>query len=273
MMRTSRAAALFLCAVLCGLVAATTADAQYAVGGDPAVGEDYHVEVQLGWWNPTPEVFVSSQSLGIIGSNIDFVNDLGIAKTRFREIRVVGRPARKHKFRFAYVPISYAADATLARSITFNGVRFNVNLPVSSSLTWKAYRFGYEYDFVYRDRGFVGLILEANYTDVNVELTSLVASEFARAKAPIPAIGGIGRVYVARNVALTGEITGFKLPQIGDEMNEGRYLDFDFYGTINFTNNVGASVGYRSLDVQYLIDNDSGDFKVKGWYFAGVVRF
>ena len=41
-----------------------------------------------------------------------------------------------------------------------------VTLPVATDLKWKAYRFGYEWDFVYRDRGFVGVVLEAKYTDV-----------------------------------------------------------------------------------------------------------
>ena len=66
---------------------------------------------------------------------------------------------------------------------------------MNSSLDWKAYRFGYEYDFLYRDRCFVGFVLEAKYTDVEVDLKSPIDSECARARAPIPALGGIARVY------------------------------------------------------------------------------
>jgi hypothetical protein len=262
-----------------GLVSlpARVAQAQFqSPSSDAAVGEDYHVEAQFGWWNPTPEILVSSESLGIIGSRIDFVSDLGIEQTRFKDFRVVGRPAKKHKFRFSRTPIAFAADTRLARTIVFNGIRFNVNVPVSSSLEFKAYRYGYEYDFVYTDRGFVGFIVEAKQTDVSVTLTSPFSTEFARAKAPVPAVGGIARVYVLKNTSITGELTGFSLSWIPDsirENNEGKYLEFDLYGTVNFTNNAGAQFGYRKLDLDYLVDEDFGDFNLKGWYFSGVVRF
>ncbi|MFN8058936.1 MAG: hypothetical protein U0Q12_07200 [Vicinamibacterales bacterium] len=241
---------------------------------DPAVGEDYHFEAQLGFWTPKPEITLSSASLGIVGSQIDFVKDLGIESARFREIRLIGRPAKKHKFRFAYIPINYGVtDARLTRTLTFNGVRYPIDIPVTAALTWKAYRFGYEYDFVYRDRGFVGVVVDTKYTDITATLSSRAANEFAHAKAPIPTIGGIGRVYVAPNVSITGELTGLKVGPIGDKQYEGRYFDFDLYGTANFTNNVGAQLGYRSLDVSYTIDRDNGTLKTRGFYFSGVVRF
>jgi hypothetical protein len=147
-----------------------------------------------------------------------------------------------------------------------------VSLQVDSEITWRAYRFAYEWDFVYRDRGFVGLVLEAKYTDVQAQLTNVIDSEFVHAKAPIPALGVIGRGYVAPNIAITGEFTFFKVPDI-DENYGGRYFDFDLYGTVNFTNNVGAQAGYRSFDVVYNVDNDTGDLQIRGFYFGGVVRF
>ena len=33
------------------------------------------------------------------------------------------------------------------------------------------------------------------------------------------------------------------------------------------------SIGYRRIDVNYLVDRDRGDFKMKGIYFGGVVRY
>ena len=74
-------------------------------------------------------------------------------------------------------------------------------------MKWRAYRFGYEWDFVYRDRGFAGLLLEAKYTDVSATLTNLLDTEFVRARAPIPAVGFIGRGYVAPNISITGEFS------------------------------------------------------------------
>ena len=215
---------------------------------------------------------INSESIdGIPGSDIDFVTELGIEKGWFKQLKVVLRPATKHKFRFEYTPIKYEASAVVNRDLVFNGIEFPISIPIEAELIWRAYRFSYEYDFVYLDRGFVGLVLEAKYTDVQATLQNVLDREFVHAHAPIPAIGFIGRGYVAPNISITGEFTFFKLPEI--DGNSGRYFDFDLYGTVNFTNNVGAQGGYRSFDVIYKAGNDNGDLQLKGLYFGGVVRF
>ena len=256
------------------LGSATAAAAQYGASptSNRATGENYHVEISGSLWDPTPAILISSESIdGIIGSDIDFVADLGIESSWFRQLKVVLRPATKHKFRFEYTPIRYEAEGPIKRDLIFNGIEFPIAIPVTAEMVWRAYRFSYEYDFVYRDRGFVGLVLEAKYTDVEASLKNAIDREFVRAHAPIPAVGLIGRGYVAPNISITGEFTFFKLPEI--EGNSGRYFDFDLYGTVNFTDNFGAQGGYRSFDVIYKVENDNGDLQLKGLYFGGVVRF
>ena len=210
-MRT-RVAAICLWCGMSGLVAAP-AWAQYQVKNisDPATGEKYHVELGGYLWSPTPDIQITSQSLGIIGSRIDFVEDLGIEKKTFKQLKVVLRPGQKHKLRFEYTPITYDAIGAIKRDIIFNGQRYPVSLPVATNLQWKAYRFVYEYDFVSRDRGFFGLLLETKYTDVQATLSNILISEFVSAKAPIPTIGAIGRVYVVPNISITGELSGLTM--------------------------------------------------------------
>jgi len=66
------------------------------------------------------------------------------------------RPAKKHKLRFEYTPIKYEQeDGVLTRDVIFNGLLYTVSLPVATTIDWKAYRFTYEYDLIYRDRGFL----------------------------------------------------------------------------------------------------------------------
>jgi len=249
------------------------AAAQYGVALRPATGETYRVEVAGVLWPSTPTLLITSESLGIPGDQIDFVEELGIEKKTFRQLRVVLRPGTKHKLRFEYTPMGYDAVSNITRAFTFNGQRFDVSLPVTTEVKWNAYRFGYEYDFVYRERGFVGMLLELKYTDLQATLSNqLVGSEYVRARAPIPAIGVIGRGYVAPNVSITGEFSLFKLPKIEDKY-WGNYFDFDLYTTVNFTDNVGAQAGFRRLTVFYHAEEDEGDLKMKGLYFGGVVRF
>ena len=239
------------------------------------------MEFGAGLWDPEPNLVVSSEALGVAGTEIDLVKDLGVERKRVGEFRVALRPARKHKFRIQYRPVLYEQSAVLERDIVFNGQVYHVGLPVNSTFDWKTWRFGYEYDFVYTNRGFVGVIAEVKYTDVRVALDSPLASEFAKARGPVPSIGGIARAYPASNVSVTLELTGSttkllessKIIKGLDETHSGKYVDYDVYGTVNFTDHVGAQVGYRSVYVDYHIDNDTGDLTLKGLYFMGVVRF
>jgi hypothetical protein len=245
---------------------------------NPATGETYRVEFGASLWSPPPELVFSSESLGIAGTTIDAAADLGVEQQRFTELRLVLRPARKHKFRLHYLPIKYEANTEIQREIVFNGIRYPIRARVQSAMEWRTVRISYEYDFVYRDRGFVGLVLDAKYTDVQLNLDASIAgfpiaSEFARARAPIPALGGIGRVYVAPNISITFEMTGTVLPRDIIKDYQAHYIDFDLYGTVNFTDHFGAQVGYRSLDVEYVAKKDSGTFKLAAPYLAGVVRF
>ncbi|HSL22201.1 MAG TPA: hypothetical protein VK886_11755 [Vicinamibacterales bacterium] len=265
-------------ALLTGLLA-VPAQAQYGatpIQSDRPIGETYHVEVFGGFWPPSPDVVISSEQFGIIGTDIDFVEDLGIEKQWFGDLRVVLRPTTKSKFRIAYTPISYDASTVLSRRIVFNGQEFRVSAPVDTEVRWRQWRFGYEYDFVYRDKGYAGLILDVRYTDVQATLTSSFAgvtfSEFTHAKAPIPAIGGIGRVYVMPNVAVTFELAALKVPKINDEY-EATFIDWDLNGTFNVNENFGAQVGFRNLSVNYLVEQDTGDMVIRGLYFGAVARF
>ena len=259
-----------------GLMAAP-ASAQFRARtlSDPATGETYHVEVGGYFWNPTPEISITSQSLtrDALGTPIDFVTDLGIRQTRFKQLKVVLRPGKKQKLRFEYTPIHYEAVGTLTRDIVFNGQRYSIALPVATDLQWKAYRFVYEYDFVYLDRGFVGLLLEAKYTDVKAQLSNVLLTEFVSAKAPIPTIGVIGRGYVAPNISITGELSGLGTGGLFGEDYRAHYIDFDLYGTVNFSDHYAAQLGYRSLNVFYHVEKDEGDLVLKGIYFGGVLRF
>jgi len=264
-----------VCAAVATVLTAAPAQAQFKPRplSDPATGEDYHIEAAAGLWFPSAKIAVSSERFGIEGTTIDFKNDLGLTDKKFTDLRLVLKPSTRSKFRFEFIPVKYEQSATLRKDIVFNGIRYRIGLPVNSLLEWKAYRLAYEFDFISNDRGFAGFVVEAKYTDVKVDLASSLATEFAHARAPIPALGGIGRVYVVPNISITGELTGFKLPDELIKNTRAHYVDFDLYGTVNLTNNVGAQFGYRSLDLGYAVKSDIGEMVLKGIYFGIVGRY
>ncbi len=143
-----------LCLILAlGGFMPAAADAQFVPRplADAPLAERYIIEAQGGYWNPAPTMSITSESLGIIGSTIDFKSDLGLKQTRFKAFRATLHPARKHKFRFEYIPIDYhsrlgeskirarhAYDFTLLilRTIVyFNPLRVFIPLGVLLTLT------------------------------------------------------------------------------------------------------------------------------------------
>jgi hypothetical protein len=253
-----------LLALLGLLLIGTPASAQSVMPAETA-----HVEFSWLWWKPEPQITISS---GDLSSDIDFVRDLGIENERFREIRVALKPGRKHKIRFAYIPIRYAQEGkVLERTIVFRGVTYNVSLPVNTSLDWDLYRFGYEWDFVAGRHGFLGVVTDLKYNKLDAQIESPVGTESTEQNVYVPTVGVITRVYMSKYFSVTGEFTAFKLARLTDF--EGKIYDFDVTGQINVNKSFGGQVGYRSLKVDYLVRKDDGNLDLKGPYFGVVLRF
>jgi hypothetical protein len=267
-----------LTALVLGVPAAARAQYGAPDASSSAVGENYHVEVSGNIWSPDLFGQISSEQFGLLGSTIDFADDLGYAKTRFKDLRIVLRPSKKAKFRLQYTPVEYESSTTFKRNIVFNGINFPVSVPVETSFGWKVWRLGYEYDFLYKSRGYVGLLLEGRITTMdahiktNSPLFATQYNEFARAKAPLPAVGVVGRAYVLPEVAINFELSGFKLPNI-DPKYQANYFDWDINGTVNVTNNFGVQVGWRRVTNLLIIEKDSGDLKFQGLWFGAAVRY
>jgi hypothetical protein len=267
-------------ALAAALLLPVSAWAQYGAPDldNRAMGEDYHIEVSGNFWNPTLFGQISSEQFGLIGTDIDFENDLAYTQTRFKDFRIVLRPTKKAKFRIQYTPIEYESSTSFDRNIVFNGIAFPLSVPIETAFAWKVWRFGYEYDFFYRSRGFVGLLLEGRYTQMDARLTtnspifSPQIDEFATAKAPLPAIGIVARAYPLREVAINFEVSGFKIPDV-DPNYQANYFDWDINGTVNITNNVGVQVGWRKVTTLLVIEEDSGDVKFQGLWFGAALRY
>ncbi len=262
------------------LMAPATARAQYEAPGmsGAAIGEKYWVEVAGTLWNPELIGQISSEQFGLIGTNIDFTDDLGYTATRFRDLRIVLRPTRKAKFRIQYTPIRYEADTSFSRTIVFNGVAYPIGVPVESSFDWKVWRFGYEYDLLYRSRGFIGILAEVRYTQMDARLATNSPAispryeEFTRSKAPLPALGVVARAYPLPALAVNFEISGMKVPDV-DPDYQGNYVEWDLNGTFNVTNNVGIQMGWRKSTTFLAIEQDLGDLQFNGLWFGAALRY
>jgi hypothetical protein len=258
--------------------AAAPAGAQYrpyrAPGGG-ATGESWHVEFGIGTWSPGPVFTVNGANGAVAGVDVAAQGDLGLQGRLLKEFTLVLRPAKKHKFRFAYEPISYSASTALARTILFDGQTFASGATVATSVDWQSYKLGYEYDFIYRPRWFIGVVTEIRHDIVTVSLSNPPTTGSSRVRTPFPMIGGIVRIYPLSDVSLTAEITGMKLPSSVRNLTgyDGHAFDLDLYATFNFSNNIGIRSGYRSMNVYYEWATSHDDLTRRGPYVMGLLRF
>ncbi|HYE88848.1 MAG TPA: hypothetical protein VEA16_20960 [Vicinamibacterales bacterium] len=259
------------------LATATAASAQYRpLTSGPGIAEDYHIEASYNWWNAQPTLIVSSESLGILGSDVDLISDLGIEKHRLGKFDLVLKPGKKHRLKYQRLPIRYSTDAfPVQREFVFNGQRYRVGLPVTTNVDFTTDTFGYEYDFIHMPRGFIGAGINVMLTNIDVSLQSPIGEEFFEQTAPIPAFSFAGRGYVTPNLSIDAELKFFRIPESIERQIEGdgSYTDFDIHGTYNFNKYVGAQLGWRKTAIFYTAENDTGDLKFKGIYFGGVVRY
>jgi hypothetical protein len=239
----------------------------------PVAAQNTHVaEVGLMFVSPDPSLRLQSGALttatGI--TEIDFVQEFGIEDKTFPEIRLAA--GRRHKFRFGYLPVRYSADALIQRTITFRGQTFTVGAPASTEIKWDIWRFGYEWDFVSMERGFVGVVGELRYNqlDASIESPALAQTAATEQKAPIPTIGVIGRGYPHPMVAIGAEFSGLKWERSDFD---AKFFDFDVNGAVTFGRHIGVQGGYRSITVDYFIDDDVGDLTLRGPYFGVIARF
>lgn len=270
--------------LLLSLLIAPRADAQFRVSQLPP-GENYHVELGLMFWKPSPGIIIGSDSLDALNpQGVDFVQEFNIEDKRFNEFRGVLRGG-KNALRVSHVNMTYNEAARLQRTIQFGGRTFSVNADATADLQWKLWRVGYERDLVRGERGLFGVIAEVNFNHVVADLRATdgftTVTSLTDEKVPVPAFGVIGRGYLHRNVSASFEFTGFKLPgflarRLSDAIDgdaEASMKDFDIYVTGSITRFFGIQGGYRSLSADYLIDDDLGDLQMKGPYIGGMLRF
>ena len=250
------------------VLTAARADAQIL----PA--EDHVVEVAVMGWRVSPDFVLSTEAIPDASVNdVDFVQEFGLGDKTLPAFRAV--IGGVHKLRIGYASLKYDADTTIQRTFTYRNRTFTVNAPASTDINWTLWTFGYEWDLLSREYGFLGAIVDLKYNKVE----ALIDSPALESPSPVethttvvvPTLGAIGRAYLTPAVAITGEFTGFRVNVSDLEVNS---VDFDVYGTISFGRNYAVQGGYRSFAIDYLVKKDSGgDLKMRGPYIGGVLRF
>jgi hypothetical protein len=231
-----------------------------------------HGEVSVLFWQPDPDIVLSSSTIrSATGeADVDFVDTFGIEEDGFPEIRA--RLGGSHKFRFSYVPVKYDAEATITRTITVRGQTLAVGAPATTEVKWDLLHFGYEWDFLSREQGYVGVFGELKYQRLDASVDSPLLREAATLdqNVPVPTIGVAFRGHPVPMIGIGGEFGGLKMS--GDDF-EASLFDFDVNGFVQFGDWIGVQGGYRAVTIDFDADDEAGDLKLKGPYIGAILRF
>jgi hypothetical protein len=233
------------------------------------VGENYTIEVEGRMWNVKLDSTVKIVQSGI-GTDVNLVSDLGFDERKnFFEGRLQVKFARKHKFNLEYIPLKWDADKVITRTVEFNGQTYTAGTRVQSSVDFKFFKGGYEYDFLAGSLGFLGGTLDVLAVNATVQLAApALAIDLKEDKTiPIPMIGLVGRVYPIKWVNLTAKASG--LPA-GDY---GYVFDGEASLNINPIKYLGISGGYRYFMVKVKYNDNSLDYRLDGPFVGLTLRF
>lgn len=228
------------------------------------------IELEGRYWMPSLSSTINMGN-GIVGTDINVISDLGIDESQqFFQGKVNLKLLKRHNLRFSYVPVSMDASNVIGRTFTFRGKEYAVNTRVNSSLDIDFVKIGYGFDVISNPMGSLGLFLDIMYADVSAKISApdLGISATGSVSGYAPAIGVRGRVYIIPNkLSLTAEVEGAKLSDIA------RYLEAEGSVDYSIIENLGLSVGYKTIDIRAEKDDNKGELKLNGPYLSLLFRF
>jgi hypothetical protein len=204
--------------VVVGLLASSSLHAEEKGKDDFDI---YKLRVDAGWFysNPSGSVHGSNDS-----GSVDLNKDLGFESYPTFSGKVDWKFTRKNHVYVTIIPLDTSRETILNRTFTFQGQTFDAGLTTNSSLNTLAVAPGYEYDFIRRKRGHLGLALQVDFFNSKAKISAAAqvtgdgthhdaVSASGSLLAPIPVAGPDMRIYVTNSprVFVDASVTGMYL--------------------------------------------------------------
>ena len=216
--------------VLLGLMAA--APAAWAADEDEEY-DSYKIRLDGFWFYSKPTGHFSSKgNLGLL----DLEKDVGFNSYSTGAAKIDWKFTHKNHLYFIYDNFTHTKNTVLNRAVVFQGKTFNVGATASGSLSSKIYIPGYQYDFIRRKRGSLGVQVQLNIIDVVGKLSAAAqvnngvpqAASFSSAdlRVPLPVAGPTMRFYL--------------IPNSGRLFVDANVLGMYFFGYGNYVSTMGT---------------------------------
>ncbi len=199
--------------------------------------ENYKVRITALWFRSSPTITMEAAGHnGLVDFNRDFnFNDYSTFSGK-----IDWKFTHKNHLFFVATPLNQSKGAVLNRTITFRGQTFDVGVNANADLQATAYGLGYQYDFIRRKRGHLGIALQANLIDTKGTLNAAAqvtsdgvhhaaASAQASLLAPVPVAGPEYRLYlISQRLFVEGNLNGMWLFGYGNYLSTYNDLGFAF---------------------------------------------
>lgn len=215
------------------------------------------VHVEGRYWFTSLESTVKATDLGVIGTEINLVDTLGVDdKKNFWEARI-DLNLFDHHLRYGYMPMSWKGQKTITKTINFAGQTYTANASVDSNLDILYQRLGYEYDIINLLGNKLGVIIDIKLLSIDANLKTTGIDKSYSVTAPVPTIGLAAQAGLPALLSIGAEVTG--IAYSGNHLIDGEaYINFN---PVPFTT---ISGGYRMFDLKVEDGGNKVDFKLKG---------
>lgn len=248
--------------VVCLVFAASLAGAQ----------ERTRFEIEINLWDQdvTGQLKIVEQG---IGDTIDLASDLALAGETIDDLRITFHPSKRTEIRLTGTPISYSGDSVVSRSIEFAGQTFTVSSRVVSELNLDYYRAGFAWQFLSSSDGRfrAGPLLEVKAFDGDASLAApdlgLPVSVGETFEAAFGSAGIAIDLEPTERVHVFGEFSTLVGADVGDQTDLEVGVRVVLWGPLT------AQVGFRSMTIDYMDNNDEINFDIDGVFFGAGLRF
>jgi hypothetical protein len=254
-----KSAAIATLAAAAGMGLVCAAAAQERLPGP----ERYTLRVEYRELRPTLTGKAQKGSGDQEGTLIDLVDDLGVPKKRTFEVRGALKIGSGTKIRGAWVPLDYKGDVSAPRTFRFGASRFNRFSEVVTTVKGNYFSAAYEWDFVKRPHGLLGLLLGGRMVDVDYVIVSPGDGqrETDTLRRPFPVAGITGRYYAGK-LSFEGELS--MLPA-GDR---GSFYEGEMGSRLHLSDRLAVGAGYRFFSLHGKENIDQLQAHFSGWQFG-----
>ena len=240
-----------------------------AQAGAQTLSDDYWINVMAFAPKIDTNVRVQTKTDTIVGTDIDFENDLAMDNDEVLPSVSIGSRFGRVIVNADFYKLKRSGSTSLRRDITFDDVTYPASAQIGSSFDSDIYRLTVGYAFVQNETLELGagLGLHATRFDLSIEGEASVGSAGASTEvrrrdflAPLPTLGAFATYRLSDRIEANARLDYLSL-KIGDY--DGKLVNAQASVSYQIVRHVSLGVAYRYVDYRVGVDKDLWSGRVR----------